>query len=264
MSNLYNLKTDKSKLANSQGIWNHLYLNDPWSIGYVSNLIETASFQSKSYWEQFYFESGEERNRIVADLPVEKQQLLNDELFLFQNREIMMTLPEKFKAVNYEHGRTRSQLNKKAELQFQICRQHHIEITEQESQEIVHFRVIGETWNNMMARKQQVVEHILSLEAEDITVEKTDFDTEKLYAVDYEIKQNQKLLCAIQIKPTSFIKSLSEKVINAQSVFKKKHEQYSVRFNKAVNVIVFENNNFADNTIIKKIEDCIQNKLQVI
>lgn len=264
MSNLYILKTDASKLVNTEGIWNHLYLNDPWSIGYISNLIETESFQSKSYWEQFYFNSGASRNRIVADLSVDKQQLLNDELYLFQNPETMMTLPEKFKAVNYEHGRTRSQLNKKAELLFQICSQHHIEINEQECIDVVYFRVIGQPWNNTINNKCQVVEYLNNLFSNEISIEKTDFDSEKLFAVDYELKRENELMCAIQIKPTSMLNSLSEITKQAISVYQKKQAQYKVRFKKEVFVIAYEEDRFSDNKVIAQIEACINSTLQTI
>ena len=59
------LGIDKEKFRSTNGKWNELMLNDPWSVGYVSTLIEAANWKSKEEWEQTYYASGENRNKYI-------------------------------------------------------------------------------------------------------------------------------------------------------------------------------------------------------
>lgn len=51
------LGIDREKFSSTNAKWNALMLNDPWSVGYVSTLIELQSWQSKEEWEEFYYEA---------------------------------------------------------------------------------------------------------------------------------------------------------------------------------------------------------------
>ena len=42
---------DLQKFASTNGAWNDLMLNDPWSVGYVTTLIELKQFKTKEEWE---------------------------------------------------------------------------------------------------------------------------------------------------------------------------------------------------------------------
>jgi len=70
------LNADKFRVTNTH--WNDLCLNDPWSVGYVSTLIETQIFASKEAWEQYYYESGAERDRQIVNRSQSDKQLLNN------------------------------------------------------------------------------------------------------------------------------------------------------------------------------------------
>lgn len=61
------LGIDRDKFSSTNGMWNSLMLNDPWSVGYVSTLIELQSWQSKEEWEEFYYRSGEQRQALLGD-----------------------------------------------------------------------------------------------------------------------------------------------------------------------------------------------------
>ena len=46
------LTIDKDKFRSTNAKWNELMLNDPWSVGYVSTLIEAANWKNKEEWEE--------------------------------------------------------------------------------------------------------------------------------------------------------------------------------------------------------------------
>lgn len=52
----FTLPIDETKFRRTNIPWNDLCLNDPWSVGHVSTLIEAQTFLSKEQWEQFYYE----------------------------------------------------------------------------------------------------------------------------------------------------------------------------------------------------------------
>lgn len=45
------LPIDIEKFRSTNAMWNNLMLNDPWSVGYVSTLIELQEWKSKEEWE---------------------------------------------------------------------------------------------------------------------------------------------------------------------------------------------------------------------
>ena len=61
------LGIDKDKFRSTNAKWNELMLNDPWSVGYVSTLIEASNWKSKEEWEETYYASGAVRNRLIDE-----------------------------------------------------------------------------------------------------------------------------------------------------------------------------------------------------
>ena len=59
------LSIDKDKFRSTNAKWNELMLNDPWSVGYVSTLIEAAIWKNKEEWEETYYASGKVRNDMI-------------------------------------------------------------------------------------------------------------------------------------------------------------------------------------------------------
>ncbi|MEZ4792446.1 MAG: hypothetical protein R2783_02950 [Gelidibacter sp.] len=66
-------RLDTALFESTNGLWNDLMLNDPWSVGYVTTLIELKTFNGKDDWESFYYQSGEERNSKITELSIEHQ-----------------------------------------------------------------------------------------------------------------------------------------------------------------------------------------------
>lgn len=62
----FKLPIDEAKFRSTNGMWNRLMLNDPWSVGYVSTLIELQEWESKEQWEEFYYANGEQRNALLG------------------------------------------------------------------------------------------------------------------------------------------------------------------------------------------------------
>ena len=108
------LGIDRDKFSSTNGKWNSLMLNDPWSVGYVSTLIELQSWQSKEEWEEFYYRSGEQRQALLGD----NRDLLDNFSLIRTNREAVNKHPWDVKNLNTQYGRTREDLKRKAEELF--------------------------------------------------------------------------------------------------------------------------------------------------
>lgn len=92
----------------TNGLWNDLMLNDPWSVGYVTTLIEMKTFDNKEDWESFYYESGEERDNKISKLSIELQNKINDEQLVLKNKSEIYNMSWSMKNINYNYGRTKT------------------------------------------------------------------------------------------------------------------------------------------------------------
>ena len=108
------LNSETFRLTNSH--WNDLCLNDPWSVGYVSTLIETQTFASKEAWEKYYYESGAERDRQIANRSQSDKQLLNDHTLKHTNSRKIEELGWDMKNLNFQQGRTKYQIAEKGKI----------------------------------------------------------------------------------------------------------------------------------------------------
>ena len=190
------LSIDSQKFRSTNAIWNNLMLNDPWSVGYVSQLIETKEWNSKEEWELFYYESGEERNRLISS---DNKKILQDESLQLTQMSTIKSLPWSLKNINYQHGRTKEELvNKACKLQSHVPN-----LTIEECFECVRFRTICETWNGIIIRENNTIKN-LSNRFPQFDFKKTDGVVDHTYAVDYEIYEKEILKFGIQIKPQSY------------------------------------------------------------
>ena len=57
------LTIDKIKFRNTNAAWNELCLNDPWSVGYVSTLVEVHPFNIKKNGKIFTIKAAKRGNR---------------------------------------------------------------------------------------------------------------------------------------------------------------------------------------------------------
>lgn len=101
------------KYAATNGTWNDLQLNNPWSVGYVTTLIELQQFTSKEKWEEFYYKSGEMRNKKLKMLSPEEQTIAEDYTLVRRGPGSINKLSWEIKNINYQMGRTKEQLDAK-------------------------------------------------------------------------------------------------------------------------------------------------------
>lgn len=193
------LGIDREKFSSTNAKWNALMLNDPWSVGYVSTLIELQSWQSKEEWEDFYYRSGEQRHALLGD----KREILDDFSLIRTNKAAVNSLPWDVKNLNTQYGRTREDLNKKAEVPYAAVRNNGHGLTLEECEECVRFRVICETWNGIILRENNTIE-VLTARFPMLSFEKTSGEIDHTYAVDFEVFRAGSLICGIQIKPQSY------------------------------------------------------------
>lgn len=193
------LGIDRDKFSSTNGMWNKLMLNDPWSVGYVSTLIELQSWESKEDWESFYYRSGEKRRELLGD----NRELLDDFSLIRTNSAEVNRLSWDVKNLNTQYGRTREDLNKRAEALYAAVRNNGHGLTLEECEECVRFRVICETWNGIILRENNTIA-VLMEQFPMLSFEKTSGEIDHTYAVDFEVFRSGSLICGIQIKPKSY------------------------------------------------------------
>ena len=229
---------DKFRATNAD--WNNLYLNDPWSVGYVSTLIETQNFATKEAWEQFYYESGALRNQHISKRSEGDKQILNDFALKYANPNKINDLSWDIKNINFQYGRTEIQLAEKGKALFDYVCSKNINISLEECTECVRFRTICETWNGIIIREKNTVE-TLKLKFPQLQFEKTVGEFDHKFAVDYELKLSERLICGIQIKPKSYLGNALY-LMKAQQANKYKNAQYLQSFGKPVFDIISQLN----------------------
>lgn len=233
-------------------MWNKLKLNAPWSVGYVSSLIEIQNFENKEAWENFYFETGKNRKIALAQLPQNIQQQLND---INLNQQAKQQLSWEAKNLNFNFGRTKEELTEKGSLLFKALNNQKVSL--EHCIEAVRFRVICETWNGIIVREHNVIAY-LQKQFPKIQLLKTQGSFDHKYAVDYQLHFNEKLICGLQIKPSSYAKNTNylqkAKQANAQ-----KNKQYRQQFGvEVINILANLNGIPSNQNSIKQIAQLLQ------
>ena len=209
----------------TNGPWNELCLNDPWSVGIVTNIIELRVFECKEDWERFYYKMGEVRLKELDRLDAEAVQTLNDELLVTHDTEVIQGLDWKLKNINYQNGRTQAQLEAKGKLLYDYCIKKGLKLSKADCVEAVRFRVICETWNGIMVREKNtvavLVDHFKQLE-----FRKTEGSFDLEFAVDYEVYHEGTKICGLQIKPPSYFKSFAPYIKKAKAINAMKNREY--------------------------------------
>lgn len=112
------LTIDKDKFRSTNAKWNELMLNDPWSVGYVSTLIEAANWKNKEEWEETYYASGKARNVFIEQNATQlgySKEFFNDTT-IPHNKAKYYALSWEVKNVNTQRGRTKEDLMAKGEI----------------------------------------------------------------------------------------------------------------------------------------------------
>jgi len=246
------LPIDKEKFRNTNAPWNELMLNSPWSVGYVSMLIELKVFKDKEEWEDFYFEMGEYRLKQLKNQSPKIQKILEDEQLVRKDKTKIYNLPKSIKDINYQNGRTKEQLKRKGEILYNHIHTKHPEISQEDCYQAVKYRVIGETWNGIILREHNTIKTLKKLfPTADFIKKEGQFDY--TYAVDYEIYHNGKLICGIQIKPKSYTYN-TPYILKAKKTNKTKNQKYQNKFNAPVlDIIATSNGKLLNNEEVDRI-----------
>lgn len=153
------LTIDKDKFRSTNAKWNELMLNDPWSVGYVSTLIEAANWKNKEEWEETYYTSGKARNVFIEQNATQlgySKEFFNDTT-IPHNKANYYALSWDVKNVNTQKGRTKEDLRAKGEILFNAVKNNGYGLTLEECIECVRFRVICETWNGIILRENNTI-----------------------------------------------------------------------------------------------------------
>lgn len=249
-------KLDIGRFESTNGLWNKLMLNNPWSVGYVTTLIETKGFRDKEEWESHYYSSGKERERKLSSLSPDIRRKLDDEQLVLRNNIEIQQMGWDLKSLNLNYGRTTEQISRKGRILFEAARNSGIDISENECIEAVRFRVICQTWNGVIIRERRTIA-LLRESLPTMDFRKTDGDFDYQYAVDYQLFMNNSLICGIQIKPASYINSKAPYVLTAKAANKRKNTDYTNNFGVPVFDIVFERGEILNPLIKNSIKELL-------
>ncbi len=202
------LNIDPSKFRSTNGPWNELMLNDPWSVGYVTTIIEYKTFIRKEEWEELYYKTGSYRDQLISENHIFYSSILNNESMVRIDKNKVFRLPYNVKQVNYAHGRTRNQLYNKAEILYAHMKDIGANITVEECFECVRFRIICETWNGVILRERNTVKTLEYLYPH-LQFKKVSGETDHKYAIDVEVYDKGVLKIGLQIKPKSYLSDAS-------------------------------------------------------
>ncbi len=232
----FQVPIDINKFRKTNNPWNELMLNDPWSVGYVSQLIELKTFNNKEEWEKFYYEMGAYRQKKIAELDNRSQNILNNEELIRTNKSEIYKLPKHIININKLNGRTKNELKKKGTILFNAVKNNIQDIKEEECYHAVIYRVIGETWNGIVLREKNTIS-TLQKKFPKLHFVKQSGEFDFNYAVDFELYKEHQLICAVQIKPKSYTYN-TPYLTKAKRANVEKNKKYTAAFNVPVfNVI---------------------------
>lgn len=234
----FTLTIDIAKFRSTNAKWNELMLNAPWSIGYVSTLIKTKEWQNKEEWEEAYYLSGEERNRLIKEHKSFSPDYFNN-IAIPYNKNIYNTIPSSIKSINTQYGRTLEDLRQKAEILYKAVKDNGHNLSLEECFECVRFRIICETWNGIALREKKTLETLKRVFPSLLFI-KSDGEIDYKYAVDIQVYQGHHLLCALQIKPPSYLGD-TPYIAKAKFANLKKNEDYHQFYGVPVFTVISTN-----------------------
>jgi hypothetical protein len=246
----YCLTIDINKFRSTNAPWNDLMLNDPWSVGYVTTLIELVPFAEKEDWEAFYYRNGQQREVEVSKLSRDIQNVLNDESLIRVDKNVINQLSWDLKNLNTQYGRTKERLQRKGLLLFDQVKSNGLGLTVEDCFECVRYRVICETWNGVIIRERNTIKN-LQRQFPDTEFKKVSGEIDHTFAVDYELYKNGALTAAIQIKPNSYTRN-APYIQKARNANKKKNEEYFNEFGVRVFDVISDNRGNVVNTDVLK------------
>lgn len=232
------LGIDKDKFCSTNAKWNELMLNDPWSVGYVSTLIEASNWKSKEEWEETYYASGAVRNRLIEENAAKlgyTKEFFNDTT-VPHNKAKYYALSWDVKNLNTQKGRTKEDFRAKGKILYDAVKNNGYGLTLDECIECVRFRVICETWNGIILRENNTVATLKRL-FPNLTFEKAEGEMDHTYAVDFQVFNSGKLVCAIQIKPKTY-QSNAPYIQKARAANANKYAAYKEKYGASVLTVI--------------------------
>ena len=233
------LTIDKEKFRSTNAKWNELMLNDPWSVGYVSSLIESANWKSKEEWELTYYKSGENRNKYIEENAIKLGYNLDffNDTTIPSNKQEYYKLNWDIKNINTQRGRTKDDFIAKGKILYNAVKNNGYNLSLEECIECVRFRVICETWNGIIIRERNTISKMKTL-FPSLIFEKTDGEMDHKYAIDFQVFKNSKLVFAIQVKPPSYATNKAPYIMKAKYANEKKYAAYTEKYGVPVFTII--------------------------
>ena len=218
-------------MESTNDMWNRLCLNSKWSVGCVSELIQTRKWGSKEEWEKFYYESGKERLALLGN----NADTLNNFRMTYSQ---YMNQPDELKNINFYHGRTQEDLKDKAIVLYQAVQHNGYLLSVRECYECVRFRTICQTWNGIVVAENRCIQ-ILSQRFPTLEFRKSIGDRDYAFEVDYEVFRNGTLILALQIKPSSYF-GYSSYLYDARMINANKFKSYKDLTGVDVEIVVYD------------------------
>ncbi|WP_162051457.1 hypothetical protein [Pontibacter pamirensis] len=247
------LPIDAAKFRSTSDAWNELMLGDPWSVGHLTTLIELKTFKLKEDWENFYYQSGEERERLLLRWDAPTQAMLQNESLIRTDRDFVHGLSWNLKNLNTQFGRTRERLYLKGETLYNYVRGKGYGLSVEECFECVRFRVVCETWNRVVERERNTIKKLQAMFPHTVFQE-VPGEVYHIYAIDYEAYVDGKLRYALQVKPESYTGNTTY-LSNARQANSRKNQLYVARFGAPVYEIISDNEgNILHTDVLKDLE----------
>lgn len=257
----FKLSITAEKFRSTNAKWNELRLNDPWSVGYVSTLIEAENWKSKEEWEQTYYASGENRTKYIKKNISHLGHSLEffNDITVPYNKAFYDTLNWDIKNINTQHGRSKSDFAAKGQILYEAVKDNGLGLTLEECIECVRFRVICETWNGIILREKNTVARLKTL-FPFLSFEKTIGEIDHTYAVDFQVSDGYKLICALQIKPKSYM-SNAPYIVKAREANACKYEAYTKKYGVPVLIVISTSKgDIIDSNVVQKIRSFVNSK----
>ncbi|RDV15524.1 hypothetical protein DXT99_08525 [Pontibacter diazotrophicus] len=247
------LPIDAAKFRSTSDAWNELMLGEPWSVGHLTTLIELKTFKSKEEWEAFYYQSGEERERLLSRWDAPTQAMLQNELLIRTDKDFVHGLSWNLKNLNTQFGRTRERLYQKGEILYSAVHNNGCGLSVEECFECVRFRVVCETWNRVVERERNTIKTLQAMFPHTVFQE-VPGEVYHTYAIDYEAYVDGKLRYALQVKPESYTDNTTY-LTNARQANSRKNQLYVARFGAPVYEIISDNEgNILHTDVLKNLE----------
>ena len=106
----------------------------------------------------------------------------------------------------------------------------------EECYECVRFRVICETWNGIILRENNTIK-TLKILLPNLTFEKVNGEIDHTYAVDIQVYKDNRLVCAIQVKPKSYLQN-APYIVKARKANENKYAAYTEKYGVPVFTII--------------------------